>query len=370
MRFKKITSIHEKEIGRDQRIMMRIDANIDSSESHPLRITRITKDVHAILEKRAKLMLLTHRGRPKGREATLSTKHLAKRLELLLEHPVVFVEEISRTACDRAWEKQPEAIVLLENTRFEEGEEEDDAKLAKKWAGLGDLFVNNAFSVSHRKHASVHRITKYIEACAGTATLEEINHLNEPREEPFLLVLGGAKMETKIPLLKQLVPQTQAVLLGSGFLLEQHREELLKVQKKFGEKIIIPVDVRLEKEGEIQVIETEEFINNGNVYTDWRPIDIGPEAEMQFATHALEAKSIFWNGPLGIAEMEEGENGTISMIDALMHAKQAQVIIGGGDTLEFINPDHSLSHIFLSTGGGATLAFLSNAPMPGLEVLT
>lgn len=371
MRFTSLTYFKPETLERGTRVLMRLDANVDPADSHPVRITRAVPEIEAILAAGGRVMLMTHRGRPKGREATLSTKHLVPRLEALLERPVVHVPEFSRAACDRAWRDKPEAVILFENLRFFDGEEKNGRAFARDMASVADLYLNNAFGVSHRKHASVHRITKYIPSFAGSLIREEVAALNTPFEEPFAFVLGGAKMETKIPLLRKLAPSAAAVLLGSAFVLPDQAKSVAWLQRKYGERIHLPIDIRVQMGEEIHVLTLARWREalEGEHAATLRCLDIGPETEMAYAATLLEMKSVLWNGPLGIVEEEEGKNGTLSLIDALQHARQARVVIGGGDTIELIQPEEIESHMFLSTGGGATLTYLSGAPMPGLRVL-
>jgi phosphoglycerate kinase len=365
MRFETLKYFDIDQMPHGARVLMRVDANIDPLDVHPIRVTRALPDMEAILAAGGKLILMTHRGRPKGKEATLSTKHLIPRLEAILERAVVHVTEFTREACERKWKENPEAVLLLENLRFYDEEEANSRTFAKVLAALGDVYVNNAFGVCHRKHASVHKITKYIDSYAGCLLKEEVQALNMPFEAPFVFALGGIKMETKVPLLKRLAPKASAVLLGSAFVMELEKGKAMRwIQRKFKEKIHLPIDVRVEKDETISIQMVDKLKLDGA-----RIIDIGPDTEMAYSQSILEAKSILWNGPVGITEEEEGKNGTLSIVDAMRHAKQARVVIGGGDTIELIDPDELEEHIFLSTGGGATLSFLSGERMPGLDVL-
>lgn len=348
---------------------MRLDANVDPDDLHPVRIVRALPEMEAILERGGRLMLMTHRGRPKGKEVTLSTKLLVPRFEALLGRPVIHVAEFSREACDRAWRATPEAVILFENLRFYDEEEKNDRRFAKMLAATGDVYVNNAFGVCHRKHASVHKITKYIPSFAGSVIEQEIQALDASFADPFVFVLGGAKMETKIPLLRKLAPKASAVLLGSAFTLPDQAKSVAWLQRKYPGKIHLPPDVRAEEVKKDGAPHPMIHVGTPHEMRDFKIIDIGPETELAYAALLLDAKSVLWNGPLGITEEEEGRNGTLSIIDALQHARQARVVIGGGDTIELIAPDEIEDHMFLSTGGGATLAYLSGAAMPGLRVL-
>ncbi len=365
MRFESVNYFDGSQVSHGTRVLMRVDANIDPLDVHPIRVTRALPDMESILASGGRLILMTHRGRPKGKEATLSTKHLIPRLEAILERSVVHVTEFTKDACDRKWRENPEAVLLLENLRFFEEEEANGRSFAKTLAALGDIYINNAFGVCHRKHASVHKITKYIPSYAGCLLKEEIEILNVPFEAPFVFALGGIKMETKVPLLKCLAPKASAVLLGSAFVMELKEGKAMRwIQKKFKEKIQLPIDVRVEKDETISIQMVDKLKLDGG-----RIIDIGPDTEMVYSQAILEAKSVLWNGPVGITEEEEGKNGTLSIVDAMRHATQARVVIGGGDTIELIDPEDLAGHIFLSTGGGATLSYLSGERMPGLDVL-
>ena len=342
---------------------MRIDANVNVSDPFPLRIVRAIPDMEEILLRGGKLLLMTHRGRPKGREATLSTKSLIPRLELLLGRPVVFVPEFDVALCERAWKHQPAAVILFENLRFFDGEKDNARHFAKQMAAVADMYVNNAFGVCHRKHASVHRITKFLPSFAGSLLREEIHALSTAFVPPFVFVLGGAKLETKIPLLKKIAPRATRVLLGGAFALPRQQSLLVHMMRRMPNVFCVPQDLRIRKGQGIGVVD------GSHIPQDTSVMDIGPETEMLYARMLLEAKSVLWNGPLGVIEEEDGRNGTLSMIDALRHARQARVVIGGGDVIGMIDAEDIGSHMFLSTGGGAMLTFLAGARMPGLDVL-
>jgi 3-phosphoglycerate kinase len=274
-------------------------------------------------------------------------------------------------------------IVLLENIRYNKEEEKNDDKFAKELASLGDIYVNNAFAVSHRKHASLVAIRKYLPAYCGILLQKEIENLYKilKPQSPFLAVVGGAKMATKVALINNLAKKTKdtKILLGGAvanvFLLARGYEvgkslvnkEYLKVAKKFSPKnIIMPLDavVKNFKSKKISVKNIRD-IGKGDII-----LDIGPETIKLYSNIIRKAKTIIWNGPLGYFEDKRFKNGTmaIAILIAARSTHKAFTVIGGGETVEAVEATEMKDHInWISTGGGAMLSFLGNKKMPGLK---
>lgn len=354
-----------KDVKRGTRVLVRVDVN---GSVH--RIKEAVVEIRALRERGARVILATHVGDPGGRpNVLLSTCPLAEAFEELLG---TTVKCLSRATGPRveAWVRamQPGDVVLLENLRFNPDEMRDGLVFARSLARLADIYVNNAFGVCHRKHASVHAVTKFLPSFAGELLVREVKELSAKHSSPFVLALGGAKIGTKIPLLERLGQQADAVLIGGGasltflhaggvtlpvkaaeFTQEEDVNEARRIARLLGDRLHLPSDV---------------VVSGGVV------IDVGPETSKHF-THVLkDVKTVIWNGPLGITEIKGGDRATLALAKHVAKLKGAHTIVGGGETIEFLER-HALvgkfSHV--STGGGAMLAFLGGEVMPGLEVL-
>jgi phosphoglycerate kinase len=365
------------------KILVRIDANFDASLSDSLRISRVKNDILNLIDRGARVILCTHRGKPKGREETLSTEHLVSSIENTLGQKVIFADTLSPLKIKNLLSKNPEAVLLLENTRFEKGELSNSWFYARKLSRIADIFVNTAFSVCHRKHASVHRITSFLPSYASKAIQAEVDILSKPISEPFVLIVGGIKISSKISLIKQLAPKAEFVILGSGYanlwrslrtgvlnkelgLTGSEVKSFKKLLKLFGEKIVLPNDIRVYNRPDDDEIVIRSL---SQLQPDDTIIDIGPDSELAIADYVSNAKSVIWNGPLGIVENEEGRGGTLSLIDVLINERLVKTILGGGDTIKLLTEEEVDQLYYVSTGGGAMLAFLAGEKMPGLNVL-
>lgn len=361
-----------------KQVLLRSDLNIPEGLSdHHYRFARAIPEMLELLELGvSKLVIVSHIGRPKGKESALSTKKFLAPLEKALGETVTFAESIEKAS------KMDGRIILLENIRFESGEKKNARSLAKRLAGLADVYVNDAFGVCHRKHASVHRIAKLLPAFSGGLLKEEVAELSETLRKPMVLAVGGMKMTTKLPLMQHLGGKSKFILLGSGIVhvyralklgsaysgFSVKRSETLALQtliRLHEQKLIFPADLRVhDRQGEQKVI-IRKF---DHLQPDDEIIDIGPETEITFAKAMTKAQSIIWNGPVGIVEREEGQEGTLSIADSISHT-EAHSIIGGGDTVDFVLKATEGKFSFISTGGGAMLAFLAGSRMPGIDVL-
>ncbi len=372
---------------------MRVDTNVPIKNGRVVdgkrgRLARAAPEIEAYARRGAKVIILSHLGRPKGKRVKeLSNAPVAKGMSRILGRQVDFVSKTSGPSVKNEVTGMLEGGILwLENVRFDEREVKNSRVLAKEWAELADVYVNNAFGACHRKHASVHAITKELPSVAGGLIREEVQELSKPFEKPFILVMGGIKLETKLPVLRHLAPQADVILAGGGVALTLasaalgrtlcpvgrsiKKSEVTLAQsflKRFGDKLQLPVDVRVG--GSIRAQKTTvRFIED--VQKGEEVFDIGPKTARQFRTLMQGAGSIVWNGSMGVLEHAEGVRGTRSIAKSISRARGARTILGGGDTVAFVERSgHAKRFTFISTGGGAMLEFLSGKKLPGLEVL-
>lgn len=380
-------------------VLMRVDFNVpikDGEISDDNRIVQALKSIKFVVDAGAKLILTSHLGRPGGSsDPEFSLKPVADHLATLVDVPVHFstdcIGEVRRKVVDNASEGE---IVLLENVRFYKGEKANDAEFAEKLAQDADLFVNDAFGSSHRAHASVAGVTEFLQPSVSGFLLEkEIKYLegsvNNP-ERPFVAILGGAKVSDKIGVIENLLGKVDSILIGGGMtytfykakglpigdsLVEEDKidlaKELLEKAEATGANVMLPVDSVVAKEfnndAENKVV-PEDGIEDG-----WMALDIGPETAIAFGNTIKQAKTIVWNGPMGVFEMSNFADGTFEVAKALAAATKdgATTIIGGGDSASAIKVaglEDEVSHV--STGGGASLEYLEGKELPGVAFLT
>lgn len=365
----------QKDIARDDRVLLRIDANVPMKNGrvsihgrHRLRAN--IPEIERLQKRGVRIVLVAHLGEPNGKAMkALSLAPVARALSHALGVPIRFIPHLpGKEAQDVIDRMAPGAIVMLENLRFDAGETSNSAVFAKRLAACADVYVNNAFGVCHRKHASLVGVTKYLPSFAGELVVRETTMLSCTPKKPFVLVIGGAKISTKIPLLEHFGSKADMILMGGGasltmlaasmgkllvkapmFTKLEDVAEAKKVAKKFGKKIYLPCDL----------------VISSNAIPD-----IGPETAKDFARALSKAKTIIWNGPLGITERKDGFVGTLTVARAIARNKKATSLVGGGETVECLEEfDLSESFTHVSTGGGAMLAYLAGEKMPGLEVL-
>ena len=378
-----------------KKVLVRCDFNVPQDEN--LNITDDTRiraslpTIKYILEKNPqKLILISHLGRPDGKAvAKYSLKPVAQRLRELLDEEVRMLSDCVGELIQNEINSVPERVILLENLRFHPEEEKNDPAFSKALSGLADIFVNDAFGTAHRAHASTEGITHYLISAAGFLLEKEINYLGstlEKPKKPFVLILGGAKVSDKIGVILNLLPKADEILIGGGmsytFLkaqgkqignskLEKDKLDTAKaILEKAGKqkvKILLPVDN----------IITDKIEVNSNVKTvgenipdGWIGVDIGPKTIKNYCAALKKAKTIIWNGPLGIFELDAFANGSKKVAGFISRLKVV-TIIGGGDTAAAIVKFHlesKMTHI--STGGGASLEFLEGKTLPGIAALT
>ena len=381
-----------------KKVLVRADFNVpmkDGAITNDNRIVQALPTINYLIENNAKVILFSHLGKVKTEEdkAKLSLKPVAERLAELLGKEVTFVPETRGEALEAAVAALKDGDVLVfENTRFEDvdgkKESKNDPELGKYWASLGDLFVNDAFGTAHRAHASNVGIASNLESAAGFLMEKETKFIGGAVDEPvrpFVAILGGAKVSDKIGVIKHLLNKADKVLIGGGMaytfmkaqgleigksLLEADKVELAKeLLESAGDKLILPIDAKMAHEFgndvEITIAKNEEFP------ADQMALDIGPASVELFAKELEGAKTVVWNGPMGVFELSNFAQGTIGVCEAIAKLSDAVTIIGGGDSaaaamqLGFAD---DFTHI--STGGGASLEYLEGKELPGVASIS
>ena len=383
---------------RGKRALVRVDFNVPlDAERHVTDDTRIRAAIPTIeylLDRGARVVLLSHLGRPKGKpEAKYSLQPVAKRLaELLPNRKVSFVESTDTDEAEKATvELKPGEVLLLENTRFLGGEETNDVRLSRALARLGDLYVNDAFGAAHRAHASTEGVAQFLQpAVAGLLMEKEISYLHNALENlkrPFVAVLGGSKISGKIDVIEALLPKVDALLVGGAMactfykamgletgksLVEADRVDLAKsLLDTAGTRLILPHDAVVAPS--IEQGAQARAVSKDAIPADMAMLDIGPRTAESYSRAIASAKTVLWNGPMGVFETPPFDEGTRAIAQAMADAtaKGATTIVGGGDSaaaVEQAGLADRMSHV--STGGGASLEFLEGKTLPGLAALT
>ena len=329
--------------------LLRVDLNIKSLKDH-FRIDSILPTIKYLLKNNSKVVILSHRGRPNNADSGLSLRPIAKIISKKLKSRIKFIGsfDFKKIKKEIGLEKNVK-IFILENLRFLPSEERNSNNLAKKLASLGNLYVNDAFAVSHRKNASVFAIAKYIKNYAGLLLEKEMIGLTKATrnpKKPLIIVLGGTKIAAKINIIKNLASKTKFFLLGSSILNEVKNPKVKNILKN--KKCLIPKD----------------FIKNDGGY-----FDIGSKTIALYKKIISEANTIIWNGPVGMFENKKYSKGTTEIANAIINSKAFKVI-GGGETANFIlNKKMNKNIDLLSTGGGAMLDFLAGKKLPGISAL-
>jgi len=383
-----------------KRLVVRADLNVpfndDGTVSDATRITRFAAGMRDLLAAGASLVILTHLGRPKGqRNDDLSTQSIRATLADALQTDVAFVDACVGADAEAAAAKLGAGQALLcQNVRFEPGEEANDAALAKGFAALGDIYVNDAFSCAHRAHASTSAIASEMTATAGPLMLEEVNALTKALEDPqrpSVAIVGGAKVSSKIAVLKNLVGKLDAVIIGGGmantFLFADgapmgkslHEAdqidtvaEIRRLAEKSGCKLLLPSDVVVARE--FKAGARKQIVANDACPKDAMILDAGPEALRDFEAELACAQTILWNGPLGAFEIPPFDHSTKMLARAAADMTRAGLCVsvaGGGDTVAALNVANAADDFtYVSTAGGAFLEWLEGKELPGLAALT
>ncbi len=379
-----------------KKILLRVDLNVpmkNGAITETSRIEKIIPTIKLLLKKEAKIIIMSHIGRPKGKVINgMSLKPISEKLSLLLQKNVLFSEDLISENTLLEINKIPNgSILMLENIRFNEGEETNDSEFSKKISKLGDVYVNDAFSCSHRSHASVEGITKYIPSYFGLQIIEEINALKKITseiEKPISLIIGGSKISTKIKIINNLIKKFNNIVIvgGMGNTMLKHTgsnigksicehdygsliKEILENSKKYNCKITIPQDAIVAtgingegKEKNINEIEENEMI-----------LDIGSKTISSIETIINNSRTILWNGPAGYFENPNFQIGTKKILELISQKTKNDNIFsvaGGGETVAAINKFKKFdSFTFVSTAGGAFLEYLEGKTLPGIKAL-
>lgn len=379
-----------------KRVLLRVDANVPVSGGRAVdgphgKIARAAVDIEWLRQRGAKVIVMTHLGRPNGKRVpAYSVRPVAKRLSELLVTEVKVARDIAGASARRLMGQMNNGdVIMLENVRFDAGEERNSTTLACALAQLGDLYMNDAFAVSHRAHASVDAITSELPSYAGpqlateTEVLEKV--VRHPRH-PFVLVMGGLKMKDKLPVLRRLAPVVDRVLVGGALAhaffaaqgLELGRsaydregvEDARRLLKRFAEKIWLPTDVlvakSLRKDAALRTISVKEVRKSDRI------VDAGAETLARYKEEIRDAKMIVWNGPFGFCEREPFCAGSFEIARAIAaRTSKAVTVVGGGDTIPVVEAAGVADRFtLLSTGGGAMLEFLAGKKLPGIEMLS
>jgi len=383
-----------------KRVLVRVDFNVPIKEGKVEDETRVVAAIPTLkhlLEQGATLVLFSHLGRPKGGfEEASSLAPVALVLEKHLGKPVVFIggspelTPASDATLERVKAASSGSVILLDNVRFESGEEKNDEALARKFARLGDAFVLDAFGSAHRAHASVTGVARFLPSYAGFLMEKEVESigkvLHNP-EKPYWVVLGGAKVSDKIGVIENLLPRVTGMVIGGAMaftfikaqggqvgksLVEDDRldlaRELLKKASDLGVKLLLPTDVVAAQK--IEAGAPTRIMPAHAIEDGWMGLDIGPESANAFAQALQGAKTVLWNGPMGVFEVDDFAKGTLAIGEAIARLEGAFTVIGGGDSVAAANKlgmADKFSHV--STGGGASLELLELGTLLGIEAL-
>src|SRR5881398_2446557 len=388
---------------RGKRVLVRADFNVPTeTRGGKFRVTDDTRiretlpTINYLREHGAKVILMSHFGRPKGKPVEkYSLRPIGEYLYSLIHHPVIFSHDTIGDVPKKIVEHMANGdVALLENVRFQPGEEANDRNFAKALAELGDLYVNDAFGVAHRAHASTVGVTKFVPKSAmGFLMEKELKHLKEGLEKPtkpFVVILGGAKVSDKIDVLKTLMEKADTILIGGAmantFLKGQGipvgasrvesdkvdlARELLDLAKNKGVKFLLPIDVVEAEEirAGADLRNTSRLSPQHGITDGWEAVDIGAATIALYQEEIAKAETILWNGPMGVFEIPEFGEGTIAIAEAMAQSG-ATTIIGGGDSVTAVKQAGLAGKMtFISTGGGASLELLEGKELPGVAAL-
>lgn len=377
-----------------KRVFVRVDFNVpmkDGVITDDTRIRATLPTLNYLIKHNAKIILASHLGRPKGeRKPEFTLKPVAARLSELLGKPVTFADDCVGEPAEKAAAALKDGdVLLLENLRYHKEEEKNGPDFAKALASLAEVGINDAFGVSHRAHASVEGITKYLPMAAGYLLEKEIKYVGgavEHPEHPFAAIIGGAKVSDKIEVISNLLPKVEVLIIGGGMantfiaakgyptgssLVEADKidlaKELLAKADETGTQLLLPTDFVVADAFSNEA--AHKIVSADGIEDGWMALDIGPDSRKLFAEALAPMKMIVWNGPMGVFEMDNFAAGTNAVAKAVADAK-ATTIVGGGDSVAAIEKSglaDKISHI--STGGGASLEYLEGKALPGIVAL-
>ncbi len=382
-----------------KKVLVRVDFNVPMSKTNPGEITDDSRiraalpTINYLIENGGKVILMSHLGRPKGEaKKEFSLEPVSKRLSELLDQDVKFLASdlvVDQDVKKSVEELEQGQVALLENTRYRKEETKNGEDFAKELASLGDVFVNDAFGTSHRAHASNVGVSSIIPSALGFLVEKEVTvmgkALDNP-ERPFVAILGGAKVSDKIGVIENLLEKVDTILIGGGmaytFLKAQGKEiglslleedkmdlslELIEKAKAKGVRILLPIDGVIAQD--ISEDAVTKVVDIDSIPKDWESLDIGPKTAEIFAEEVRNAKTVVWNGPMGVFEVKPFANGTYTVAKALTECK-GTTIVGGGDSalaVETAGYKDQITHV--STGGGASLEFLEGKELPGISAI-
>jgi len=378
-----------------KKVIARVDFNVplndDGAITDDNRIQAALPTIKYLLENNAKLILCAHLGRPKGEfNPKYSLAPCAKRLGELLGKDVKLAEDVvGDSAKALATEVKEGEVVMLQNVRYMPGETKNDKELAKQLANLAEIYVNDAFGAAHRAHASTAGIAEFLPSAMGFLLEKEIEFIGkalEKPERPFIAILGGAKVKDKLGVITNLLEKVDVLLIGGGMsytfqralggkigdsLLDEERidfaKEMMELAEKKGVKLILPVDNEAGQEFSNDTMRAT--FHSRDIPDGWEGMDIGPDTQEMFSAEVKKAKTVIWNGPMGVSEFSNFAQGTIAVAEA-MAGIDGMTIIGGGDSaaaVEKLGFADKMSHI--STGGGASLEFMEGKVLPGIAAI-
>jgi phosphoglycerate kinase len=375
---------------RGKKVLVRVDFNVpvkDGRVTDDTRIVRALPTIRYLLEQGARPVLISHLGRPKGEpDPNYTMDPVAKRLEELLGAPVLKLDAAVGPEVEEVLAAPGDGVVLLENSRFYPGETENDPEFSKQLASLADLYVDDAFGAAHRAHATTVGVAELLPAAAGLLMEEELGSLDKVLrrpERPFVAILGGSKVSDKLGVIESMLEVADTLLLGGAMCFtffeakgfetgnslveDEYLEEAKRLMEEAGEKLVLPVDVvaaeKMEEGAPSKVVKVEEFP------ADLMGLDIGPETVEEFRGYIADAKTIFWNGPMGVFEIDAFAKGTEGVARAVAESGAVSVV-GGGDSVAAVRKLGLENDIgFISTGGGASLEYVEGKKLPGIAVL-
>jgi phosphoglycerate kinase len=373
-----------------KRVLVREDLNVPMQKGEitdDSRVRAAAPTVQHLAQRGARVVVMSHLGRPKDREPDLSLKPVATDLGRRVGRDVRFAEDcVGPDAVDAVDRLESGQVLLLENVRYHKEDESNDAGFARRLASLGDIFVNDAFAASHRAHASVVGVATYLPAYAGElmeAELDALHRALDDPKRPLVAVVGGAKVSTKVGVLKNLLRKVDSLLIGgamantffkargwptgTGLVEDSALKEAEEVAKSAGDKLVLPADLvcarKMESGQPLRVFEASE------VEPEWAAYDIGPRSVALFRDRLRGAGTVIWNGPVGVAEIKDFADGTREVGGAVA-ASGAYTLVGGGDTVAAVEAlGLAGRYSWVSTGGGATLEYLEGKELPGIAIL-